>query len=45
MEGGPWGGPWKGFIGWSMEGIQGIVHGLGSVFSTLPLNKTHPRFL
>ena len=30
-----WGGPWKGSKGWSMEGAQGVVHGLGvSVFNS-----------
>ena len=29
MEGGPWGGPWKESKGWSMEGVQGVVHGRG----------------
>ena len=29
MEGGLWGGPWKGSKGWSMEGVQGVVHGRG----------------
>ena len=31
---GRWSMGWS--MGWSMEGFQGVVHGLGSVFSTLP---------